>query len=68
VQSINDDKLQQIQDYARTIAALMYEEPTLEQLTTLEGIKAAVRGHILEDMSPESVFPGRGNFHRFGND
>lgn len=47
------DKLQQIQDHARAIAALLYEETAPEQLTTLEGIESAVRGHILEYVSPQ---------------
>jgi hypothetical protein len=47
------NKLQQIQAHARAIAALLYDETAPEQLTTLEGIEAAVRGHILEHVSPE---------------
>lgn len=47
------DTLQQIQVHARAIAALLYDETAPEQLTTLEGIEAAVRGHILEHVSPE---------------
>lgn len=47
------DKLQQIQDHARAIAALLYEETAPEQLTTLEGIESVVRGHILEHVSPQ---------------
>jgi hypothetical protein len=47
------DKLQQIQAHARAIAALLYDETTPEQLTTLEGIETAVRSHILEHISPE---------------
>lgn len=47
------DKLQQIQAHARAIAALLYDETAPEQLTTLEGIETAVRGHILEHVSPE---------------
>ncbi len=47
------DKLQQIQAHARAIAALLYDETAPEQLATLEGIEAAVRGHILEHVSPE---------------
>lgn len=47
------NKLQQIQEHARAIAALLYEETAPEQLTTLEGIEAAVRGHILEHVSPQ---------------
>ena len=50
---MDSDKLQQIQAYARAIAALLYEETAPEQLTTLEGIEATVRGHILEHVSPE---------------
>ena len=46
-------KLQQIQEHARAIAALLYDETAPEQLTTLEGIEQAVRGHILEHVSPE---------------
>lgn len=47
------DKLQQIQAHARAIAALLYEETAAAQMTTLEGIEVAVRGHILEHVSPE---------------
>lgn len=47
------DKLQKIQAHARAIAALLYDETAPEQLTTLEGIETAVRGHILEQVSPE---------------
>lgn len=50
---MDTDKLQQIQVHARAIAALLYEETAPEQLTTLEGIESAVRGHILEHVSPE---------------
>lgn len=50
---MDPDKLQQIQAHARAIAALLYDETAPEQLTTLEGIEAAVRGHILEHVSPE---------------
>jgi hypothetical protein len=46
-------KLQQIQAHARAIAALLYDETAPEQLTTLEGIEQAVRGHILEHVSPQ---------------
>ncbi len=47
------DKVQQIQDHAHAIAALLYEETAPEQLRTLEGIESAVRGHILEHVSPQ---------------
>jgi len=47
------EKLQQVQAHARAIAALLYNETAPEQLTTLEGIETAVRGHILEHVSPE---------------
>ncbi len=47
------DKLQQIQAHARAIAVLLYDETAPEQLATLEGIEAAVRGQILEHVSPE---------------
>jgi hypothetical protein len=50
---MDTQKLQQIQAYARAIAALLYDETAPEQLTTLEGIEQAVRGHILEHVSPE---------------
>lgn len=49
---MDTDKLQQIQVHARAIAALLYDETAPEQLTTLEGIEQAVRGHILEHVSP----------------
>jgi hypothetical protein len=50
---MDSDKLQRIQAHAREIAALLYEETSPEQLTTLEGIETAVRGHILNHVSPE---------------
>jgi hypothetical protein len=50
---MDSDKLQKIQAHAREIAALLYEETAPEQLTTLEGIEAAVRGQILKHVSPE---------------
>lgn len=50
---MDTDKRQQIQAHARAIAALLYDETAPEQLTTLEGIEQAVRGHILEHVSPE---------------
>lgn len=50
---MDSDKLQQIQAHARAIAALLYDETSPEQLTTLEGIEGAVREHILEYVSPE---------------
>lgn len=50
---MNTDKLQQIQAHAQALAALLYDETAPEQLTTLEGIETAVRGHILEYVSPE---------------
>lgn len=49
------DKLQQIQDHARAIAALLYEETAPKQLISLEGIELAVRGHILEHISSKLV-------------
>ena len=50
---MDTQKLQQIQAHARAIAALLYDETAPEQLTTLEGIEQAVRGHILEHVSPQ---------------
>lgn len=50
---MDTDKLQQIQAHASAIAALLYEETAPEQLATLEGIEAAVRGQILEHVSPQ---------------
>jgi hypothetical protein len=50
---MDTDKLKQIQGHARAIAALLYNETAPEQLTTLEGIEAVVRGQILEHVSPE---------------
>lgn len=50
---MDTDKLQQIQAHARAIAALLYDETVPEQLTTLEGIEAAVRRQVLEYVSPE---------------
>ena len=47
------DKKAQIQAHARAIAALLYQETEPEQVKTLAGIEEAVRGHILEHVSPE---------------
>ena len=47
------DKKAQIQAHARAIAALLYEETDPEQEKTLAGIEQAVRGHLLEHVSPE---------------
>lgn len=47
------DKKAQIQAHARAIAALLYEETDPEQVKTLAGIEEAVRGQLLEHVSPE---------------
>lgn len=47
------EKKAQIQAHARALAALLYEETDPEQVKTLAGIEAAVRGHLLEHISPE---------------
>lgn len=47
------EKKAQIEAHARAIAALLYEETDPEQVSTLEGIETAVRGHVLAHVSPE---------------
>jgi hypothetical protein len=47
------EKKAQIQAHARALAALLYEETDPEQVKTLAGIEAAVRGHLLEHVGPE---------------
>ena len=47
------DKQAQIQAHARAIAALLYEETDPDQVKTLAGIEEAVRGDLLEHVSPE---------------
>ena len=47
------EKKAQIQAHARALAALLYEETDPEQVKTLAGIEVAVRGHLLEHVSPE---------------
>ena len=47
------EKKVQIQAHARALAALLYEETDLEYVKTLAGIETAVRGHLLEHVSPE---------------
>ena len=47
------EKKAQIQTHARALAALLYEETNPEQVKTLAGIEVAVRGHLLEHVSPE---------------
>jgi hypothetical protein len=51
--SMDADKKAQLQAHARAIAALLYEETDPEQVKTLAGIEEAVRGHLLEHISPE---------------
>lgn len=46
-------KKAKIQAHAQAIAALLYEETDSEQVKTLAGIEEAVRGHLLEHVSPE---------------
>ena len=53
VQTMDTDKLQRIQAHAREIAASLYGETPAERLTSLEGIEAAVREHLLNSVSPE---------------
>lgn len=55
---MDTDKKAQIQAHAQAIAALLYEETEPEQVKTLAGIEATVRGHLLEHVSPEI-----GNFY-----
>lgn len=50
---MDSTKKAQIQAYTQAIAALLYEETDPEQVKTLAGIEEAVRGHILEHVSPE---------------
>lgn len=50
---MDTDRQAQIKAHAREIAALLYEESDPEQLQTLAGIETVVRGHILEQVSPE---------------
>lgn len=47
------DKKAQIQAHARAIASLLYEETDPDQVQTLAGIEEAVRGQLLEYVSPE---------------
>jgi len=47
------DTKAQIQAHARAIAALLYEATDPAQVKTLAGIEEAVRGHLLESVSPE---------------
>lgn len=51
---MDTDKKAQIQAHARALAALLYEETDPDQVQTLAGIEAAVRGHLLKHVSPES--------------
>ncbi len=50
---MDTEKKAQIQAHARALAALLYEETNPEQVKTLAGIEVAVRGHLLEHVSPE---------------
>ena len=50
---MDTEKKAQIQAHARALAALLYEESDPEQVKTLAGIEVAVRGHLLEHVSPE---------------
>lgn len=50
---MNADKKAQIQAHAQAIAALLYQETDPEQVKTLAGIEATVRGHLIEHINPE---------------
>lgn len=50
---MDTEKRAQIQAHVRALAALLYEESDPEQVKTLAGIEAVVRGHLLEHVSPE---------------
>ncbi|MBC6480249.1 MAG: hypothetical protein EBE86_033935 [Hormoscilla sp. GUM202] len=53
---MNPENLAQIKTYALGIAALLYEEAqgtVPEQLKTLSGLEATVRGQLLQYVSPE---------------
>ncbi len=46
------EKASAIKAHAEAIAALLYEESDLEQLTTLAGIEKTVRDQVLEHVTP----------------
>ncbi len=53
---MNRENLAQIKTYALGIAALLYSEAqgtVPEQLETIEGLEATIRGQLLEYVGPE---------------
>lgn len=47
---------QRLQACVQEISEILYQNTPTEELTTLEGIEKAVRGHMLKEVSPRVGF------------
>lgn len=53
---MNAQQTKRLQACVQEISEILYENTPVEELTTLEGIEQAVRGHMLKEVSPRVGF------------
>lgn len=53
---MNAQQTQRLQACVQEISEILYQDTPAEELTTLEGIEQAVRGHMLKEVSPRVGF------------
>ena len=53
---MNAHQTKRLQACVQEISEILYENTPVEELTTLEGIEQAVRGHMLKEVSPRVGF------------
>ena len=53
---MNAQQTKRLQACVQEISEILYENTPAEELTTLEGIEQAVRGHMLKEVSPRIGF------------
>lgn len=53
---MNAQQTQRLQACIQEISEILYQNTPSEELTTLEGIEKAVRGHMLKEVSPRVGF------------
>jgi hypothetical protein len=53
---MNIQQTKRLQACVQEISEILYQNTPAEELTTLEGIERAVRGHMLKEVSPRVGF------------
>lgn len=53
---MNAQQTKRLQACVQEISEILYQNTPSEELTTLEGIEKAVRGHMLKEVSPRIGF------------